>query len=122
MGNRNSLTTMAPKAKKSPAPKKAAAKKAISKKSPAKKTTAKKEKKEKKGYKQASSAYMFYAKENRDKIKKKNPDASFGELGKLLGEAWKACAAKDKGKYEKLAEKDKARAAKDKAAWEKTKK
>jgi len=85
----------------------------------AKKATAGKAKKEKKGYKQASSAYMFFAKENRDKIKKANKDATFGELGKLLGEAWQKASAKDKTKFEGLAAKDKVRATKDKAAWEK---
>merc|ERR1711934_861861 len=100
MGSTNP-STMAPKAKS----------KAKIKKAPAK------AKKAKKGYKGTSSAYMFFAKDQREKLVKANPSATFGEIGKLLGENWKTC--KDKSKYEKLAAKDKIRAAKDKAAAEK---
>lgn len=35
------------------------------------------------------SAYMFFSQEERPRMKEENPDASFGELGKLLGAAWK---------------------------------
>jgi len=35
------------------------------------------------------SAYMFFAKEQRSIVQGENPNASFGELGKLLGEKWK---------------------------------
>merc|ERR1711934_274146 len=107
----NTTTNMPPKTKK----KASGPKKAI-----AKKSTAKKTKKEKPGYKRAKSAYMFFVVDQRSKIEKANPKATFGEVGKLLGEAWGKC--KDKSKYEKQAEKDKTRAAKDKAAWEKSKK
>merc|ERR1712166_656818 len=87
-------------------------KKAAATKAPA----AKKAKKADKGYKGAASAYMFFAKENRDEIVSSNPDATFGEVGKLLGAAWGEAGAKDKEKFNKLAAKDKIRAAKDKAA------
>lgn len=96
---------------KPPAPKKAAKKAAPPKKA------AKKDK----GYKNASSAYMFFAKANRPNLVKANPDASFGEVGKLIGKAWGDLSDKDKAPYSKLADKDKVRAAKDKAAAEKKK-
>ena len=48
-----------------------------------------------------------------------NPEATFGEVGKLVGAAWKECSDKDKKPYQAEAEKDKARAVKDKAAAEK---
>ena len=32
---------------------------------------------------------MFFSQEERPRMKEENPDASFGELGKLLGAAWK---------------------------------
>ena len=99
-------------AKPKPPPKKKAA---------AKKAAPKKAAKKDKGYKNASSAYMFFAKANRDKIIKANPDAGFGEVGKLIGAAWGELSDKDKGPYQKLADKDKVRAAKDKAAAEKKK-
>ena len=56
---------------------------------------------------------------NRAKIVAANPEATFGEVGKLVGAAWKECSDKDKKPYAAQAEKDKARAAKDKAAAEK---
>lgn len=34
---------------------------------------------------------------------------AFGEVGKLLGERWKAMSAEDKAPYDELANKDKAR-------------
>lgn len=57
----------------------------------------KKEKKEK--VKRPLSAYMHFANSNRDIIKKENPSASFGELGKLLGKKWKELTEVDKKQY-----------------------
>ncbi|CAO3695849.1 unnamed protein product [Rhizopus microsporus] len=41
------------------------------------------------GPKRGLSAYMFFSQDNREVVKKENPNASFGEIGKLLGEKWK---------------------------------
>merc|ERR1719162_1505638 len=79
-----------------------------------------KAKKVKKGYKGAMGAYMFFVQDKRAEVTSSNPDASFGEIGKLLGAEWRECSAKDKKKFEAMGAKDKIRAAKDKAAWEKT--
>lgn len=55
------------------------------------------------------SAYMLFAKETREKIKKENSDATFGEIGRKLGEAWRSVDKKNKDKFVKKAEKDKDR-------------
>ena len=36
------------------------------------------------------SGYMLYAKETREAIQKDNPGANFGDIGRKIGEAWKA--------------------------------
>lgn len=36
----------------------------------------------------------------RGEIKAANPEAGFGETGKLLAAAWKDCAPEDKAKYQ----------------------
>lgn len=59
--------------------------------------------------KRALSAYMFFANENRDIIKSENPDVSFAQVGRLLGEKWKSLTAEDKQPYEAKAEADKKR-------------
>jgi len=40
-------------------------------------------------------------------VKKENPEVTFGEVGKVLGEKWKNISASDKAKYEEMAKKDK---------------
>jgi len=35
------------------------------------------------------SAYIQFCNANRDKVKASNPKATFGELGKLLGQMWR---------------------------------
>ena len=57
--------------------------------------------------KRALSAYMFFANENRDIIKSENPDVSFGQVGKLLGEKWKALSPEEREPYEAKAKADK---------------
>eukprot|EP00590_Aulacoseira_subarctica_P002171 CAMPEP_0172414222 /NCGR_PEP_ID=MMETSP1064-20121228/908_1 /TAXON_ID=202472 /ORGANISM="Aulacoseira subarctica , Strain CCAP 1002/5" /LENGTH=92 /DNA_ID=CAMNT_0013150793 /DNA_START=426 /DNA_END=704 /DNA_ORIENTATION=+ len=48
-------------------------------------------------------------KENRARIQKENPNVTFGELGKLLGEQYKKITAEEKKKYDDLAAEDKKR-------------
>ncbi len=38
--------------------------------------------------KKPCSAFFHFSKEMRPKIKQKNPEATFGQLGKLIGEEW----------------------------------
>ncbi|KAI8912590.1 high mobility group box domain-containing protein [Gorgonomyces haynaldii] len=59
--------------------------------------------------KKGLSAFMIFSQENRPKIKEENPEASFGELGKLLGQKWKELDEEDKKPYQEKAEADKAR-------------
>ena len=42
---------------------------------------------------------MVFSSEQRETVKKANPEASFGELGKLLGVAWKQLSEEEKAKY-----------------------
>lgn len=39
---------------------------------------------------------MFFVQDYRERIKKEHPDAGFGEVGKLLGEKWKAMSSSEK--------------------------
>ncbi|KAL3911942.1 MAG: hypothetical protein SGARI_001398, partial [Bacillariaceae sp.] len=79
-----------------------------------KKTKAKKDPNAPKG---AKSAYMFFNAENREKVKNENPDMSFGDIGKAMGEKWKKIDADEKAKYEEMAKKDKERAKKQMAEY-----
>jgi hypothetical protein len=55
------------------------------------------------------SAFIIFNKENREKIKAANPDVTFGELGKLIGDAWKSLNETDKSVYQQKSEADKQR-------------
>jgi len=45
------------------------------------------------------SAYMQFVQQKRADIVKENPDAGFGEVGKLLGAAWKKLSAAEKAAF-----------------------
>ncbi|KAI0689375.1 high mobility group box domain-containing protein, partial [Cytidiella melzeri] len=64
--------------------------------------------------KRALSAYMFFSQDWRERVKAENPDAGFGEIGKLLGARWKELDDEEKKPYIDLATKDKDRAEKEK--------
>lgn len=66
---------------------------------PKKKAATKGKKKTKKvaeKVKRPPSAYILFCKASREKVAKSNPDASFGEIGKLLGAKWKGLNADQK--------------------------
>jgi len=67
--------------------------------------------------KRGLSAYMFFANEQRDKVREDNPGIKFGEVGKMLGEKWKALSEKQKEPYEAKAKADKQRYEEEKAAY-----
>jgi len=69
----------------------------------------KKAKKDKDAPKNALSAFMFFSQAKRESVKEENPDASFGELGKLLGQAWKAMDDESKKEFNDKAAADKIR-------------
>ncbi|KAH7921141.1 hypothetical protein BV22DRAFT_1039015 [Leucogyrophana mollusca] len=73
------------------------------------------------GPKRALSAYMFFSQDWRERIKTENPDAGFGEVGKLLGAKWKELDEDEKKPYVELAAKDKLRAEEEKASMATTK-
>jgi len=78
----------------------------------------KKGKKKNTGPKRPKSAFIFFTNENRDDVKRNNPELAFGEVAKTLGKMWKALAAGAKKKYDDMAAKDKKRFEKEKAAAE----
>ena len=59
--------------------------------------------------KKGMSAFMLFSNEHRNKIKAANPESTFGEIGRKVGEAWKALNDKQKAVYTKKAEEDKKR-------------
>ncbi|CCE65723.1 hypothetical protein TPHA_0M01480 [Tetrapisispora phaffii CBS 4417] len=71
--------------------------------------------------KRAMSAYMFFANETRDIVRAENPDVSFGQIGRLLGEKWRALTDEDKGPFEAKAQADKKRYESEKELYNATK-
>lgn len=69
--------------------------------------------------KRPMTAYMWYATEHREEVRKAHPDAKFGDVGKLIGEQWRALSEKDKKKYEERAGKDKERYEEEKSKYQK---
>lgn len=68
-----------------------------------KKASTKKKKAKKDNTPKKLSAFIHFGMEMRPKLKKEHPDSTFGELGKLLGEAWRGADEKTKKKFEKIA-------------------
>ncbi|KAF7596462.1 Non-histone chromosomal protein 6 [Aspergillus hancockii] len=67
--------------------------------------------------KRGLSAYMFFANDNREKVREENPGISFGQVGKMLGEKWKALSDTDRRPYEEKAATDKKRYEEEKASY-----
>jgi len=77
-----------------------------------------KTKKDPKAPKRALSAYMFFSSDWRERIRAENPEAGFGEIGKLLGAKWKELDEEEKKPYVEQAAKDKERAEEEKTAYD----
>jgi len=77
----------------------------------------KKAKKDPKAPKRGLSAYMFFANEQRQNVIAENAGVTFGQVGKILGERWKALNDKQRGPYEAKAAADKKRYEEEKAAY-----
>ncbi|EPS94592.1 hypothetical protein FOMPIDRAFT_1026139 [Fomitopsis schrenkii] len=77
-----------------------------------------KAKKDKNAPKRPLSAYMFFSSDWRERVKAENPDASFGEIGKLLGAKWKELDESEKKPYVEQAAKDKSRHEKEVADYD----
>ncbi|OJK05136.1 hypothetical protein ASPACDRAFT_38706 [Aspergillus aculeatus ATCC 16872] len=67
--------------------------------------------------KRGLSAYMFFANDNREKVREENPGISFGQVGKMLGERWKALSDTERRPYEDKAAADKKRYEDEKASY-----
>ncbi|KAF1959934.1 Non-histone chromosomal protein 6 [Byssothecium circinans] len=76
-----------------------------------------KKKKDPNAPKRGLSAYMFFANDQRDKVREDNPGIKFGEVGKMLGEKWKALSEKQRQPYEAKAAADKKRYEEEKVAY-----
>ncbi|EFE37606.1 hypothetical protein TRV_07738, partial [Trichophyton verrucosum HKI 0517] len=67
--------------------------------------------------KRGLSAYMIFANEQRAAVREENPNITFGQVGKVLGERWKALSDKQRVPYEEKAATDKQRYEDEKAAY-----
>ncbi|RMZ81875.1 hypothetical protein DV738_g1979, partial [Chaetothyriales sp. CBS 135597] len=76
-----------------------------------------KKKKDPNAPKRGLSAYMFFANEQRETVREENPGITFGQVGKVLGDKWKALSEKQREPYEKKAAADKKRYEDEKAKY-----
>ncbi|KAJ5891903.1 Non-histone chromosomal protein 6 [Penicillium subrubescens] len=67
--------------------------------------------------KRGLSAYMFFANDQRDKVREENPGISFGQVGKMLGDKWKALTETERKPYDAKAAADKKRYEEEKAKY-----
>ena len=74
-----------------------------------KKKRLKRQKKDPNAPKRAMSAFMFYSQEHRAQVQEQNPDVTFGQIGRILGDHWKKLPEPDREKYQKRAEEDRER-------------
>jgi structure-specific recognition protein 1 len=72
--------------------------------------------------KRPMSSYMYFSQDKRNEVKSNNPDATFTELGKIIGNLWKKISPEEKEKYEKKAREDKERYKREMEEFEKKKK
>ncbi|KAL4795557.1 Non-histone chromosomal protein 6 [Aspergillus venezuelensis] len=87
-------------------------------KTASKRETTTRRKKDPNAPKRGLSAYMFFANDNREKVREENPGITFGQVGKMLGEKWKALSDKERKPYEDKAATDKKRYEDEKAAYQ----
>ncbi|OXB70643.1 UNVERIFIED_CONTAM: hypothetical protein H355_007351 [Colinus virginianus] len=69
------------------------------------------------------SSFMFFSKEKRAEILKKQPSlkSDIGKVGKMIGEEWAKLGAAQKVAYQKKAEQDKARYQREMSTYNKKK-
>ena len=72
--------------------------------------------------KKAPTSYILFCNEQREAVKKANPDKKMPEILRLLGQQWGALTDKKKEKYIAMADKAKKAKAVEIAAYEKTQK
>jgi len=66
------------------------------------------------------SSFMYFSMKRRSACMKENPNASFGELGQLLGHEWRNLDSSGREEFEKMAAEDKQRYEKELQAYEKS--
>ncbi|CAB9513894.1 group protein B3 [Seminavis robusta] len=64
----------------------------------------KKAKKAGKGGKKPLSGFMLFSRENRPQVKEENPEITFGQMGKKLGEMWRALTDEEREEFKKRKE------------------
>jgi HMG (high mobility group) box len=69
----------------------------------------KKAKKDPNAPKRNMSAYFLYSIVARPTVKEENPEASFGDIARIISAQFKALSAKDRAKWDKKAADDKTR-------------
>ena len=77
----------------------------------------KKAKKDPNAPKRNMSAYFLYSTATRSTVKEENPEASFGDIARLISANFKALSEKDRKKWDKKAEEDKERYQREMAAY-----
>merc|ERR1711957_535779 len=78
--------------------------------SPAKSATkTKKRKKDPLSPKRPTAAFLYFAGDQRSKIKRENPDANFGDVSRLVGAAFKNLSDEARDKYVRMNQTDKER-------------
>eukprot|EP00958_Prasinococcus_capsulatus_P010338 scaffold1007_cov364-Prasinococcus_capsulatus_cf.AAC.1 len=65
-------------------------------------------------------AYMFFAQERRGDVRAAHPDLTMIEIGRMLGEEWRALSAGDKARFEEKAKADAERYRREMAAFKTT--
>jgi len=73
------------------------------------KTKKKKKKKDPNRPKKNLTSYLLFSNAVRNDVKQKNPDATFGDLSKLISKRFKVITVEERAKFDKLAAKDKIR-------------
>lgn len=69
------------------------------------------------GPKHVPGPYIFFTNDMRPQIIKERPGIKFAELGKLMGERWRALGAEGKERYEEMAARDKIRYEREMVEW-----
>ena len=69
----------------------------------------KKKKKDPNAPKRNQSAFFIYSNTHRSTVKEQNPEASFGDIAKIISKQFKALSEKERAKYDTLAAADKDR-------------
>jgi len=59
--------------------------------------------------KRATTAFFYFAHEERPKVREANPDFKVTDISKELGERWRAMSTEQKERFQELADKDKQR-------------